>query len=228
MFQLSSFNRILMLFLLFIGALIIARIFYTGSLRYLFLIWNLFLAWLPYVLSYLFEKIKIASRNKFYVLFFTWLLLFPNSLYIITDLIHLQADTSMPVWYDAVILFASSFVGLIMGFTSMQRVENFAAKIYSKKIVSLFVSAVLCLASFGVFLGRFERWNSWDIINNPLALLSDVFSILLLPHQNIRTWLIVGILSAMYCLLYFFIKHLKNSLADERTAHDRNPYANKI
>jgi len=217
MYQVSSFNRLLFLFLLFIGALIFARILYTGTSRYLFLVWNLFLAWLPYLISGLFEKYKTAPRYKRYMLFFTWLLLFPNALYIITDLIHLQADTSMPVWYDAILLFASSFLGLVMAFTSMRRVENVVAKIYSKKAVAIFVPAVLCIAAFGVFLGRFLRWNSWDVINNPLALFKDVFSILLFPHHNIRTWLIIAMLSALYCLMYFFMKHLQSAFAEERT-----------
>src|SRR5687768_5018671 len=107
-------------------------------------------------------------------LFSSWLLFFPNALYIVTDLVHLQADTNVPWWYDSMLVFCCSFVGLILAFVSLNRVEAYLKTFFSKKCVTLAMAAILFTASFGVYLGRFQRWNSWDIINNPLGLGIDI------------------------------------------------------
>ena len=216
MFQVTKFNRLLVFFFLFIGFLILARIVYTGTYRYLFLVWNLFLAWLPYAISGRFKHCMHAPRYMQYILLIAWLMLFPNALYIITDFIHLQIETNMPVWYDAILLFASSFLGLVLAFLSIQKAENVLAKMYPSKSLRLFAPIVLSLGAFGVFLGRFLRWNSWDVINNPAGLFQDIFSILFFPHHNVSTWLITGLLSSMYCLMYFFLKHLQSALGERR------------
>lgn len=209
-----TFNRLLLVLLVFIGAMIAARIFYSHSLRYIFLIWNLFLAWLPYLLSGLFGIVRSRSKLKQGVLFLTWLLLFPNALYIITDLIHLKDTTNVPLWYDALLVFASSFAGLIMAFASLQRAEVFLKNMISGKIVLALVPFILFLGAFGVYLGRFERWNSWNVINDPLALGSDIFSILLFPHDNMKTWATIFILTGLYCILYFFIKIIPKTFSE--------------
>ena len=201
-------NRLLILFFLFIGVMIFARILYSGSIRYLFLGWNIFLAWVPVVVSGYLDQFRFKEKYKQAILFFTWLLFFPNALYIVTDLIHLQQSTNVPLWYDALLLFASSFIGLIMAFISLQRVEIFLQNIFSTRIVVLLTSVILFLGSFGVYLGRFQRWNSWNVVNDPLALGMDIFSMIFSPIDNVKTWAITFILTALYSLLYFFIKHI--------------------
>jgi uncharacterized membrane protein len=208
----TAFNRLLGVFFIFIGLLISARIFYSGSIRYIFLSWNIFLAWIPYILSSYFEVYKCREKWKQLFLFASWLIFFPNALYIVTDLIHLEESTNVPLWYDAILLFASSFVGLVMAFISLQKVEYFLTGIFSRRTVNLMIPVILFTGSFGVYLGRFQRWNSWDVIHDPLALAIDILSRFVSPVDNYKTWAITIILTALYSLLYIFIKILPNAL----------------
>ena len=95
-----------------------------------------------------------------------------------------------------------------MAFISLQRVEIFLQNIFSTRIVVMLVPVILFLGSFGVYLGRFQRWNSWNVVNDPLALGMDIFSMIFSPIDNVKTWAITFILMALYSLLYFFIKHI--------------------
>ncbi len=211
-----AFNRLLAIFFLFIGFMIFARIVYSGSFRYIFICWNLFLAWIPYILSCFFVVYKQREKWKQLLLFVSWLLFFPNALYIVTDLIHLEESSNFPLWYDALLLFASSFVGLIMAFISLQKVEYNLHGIFSRPIVRAFIPLILFIGSFGVYLGRFQRWNSWDIVHNPLELALDILVRIISPVDNFKTWVITIILTALYSLLYFFIKILPNAFAERK------------
>jgi uncharacterized membrane protein len=201
-------------FFIFIGLLIAFRIFYSGTWRYVFMSWNIFLAWIPFVLSGYFNQYRFKEKWKQLVLFGSWLLFFPNALYILTDLIHLQEESNMPDWYDAVLLFASSFIGLVMAFISLRKAEVYLRTIFNKKQVSVIVAGILFLGSFGVYLGRFQRWNSWDVLKNPLALGIDIFSKIINPVENYKVWAITVLFTAIYSLLYFFIKILPQAFSE--------------
>ncbi len=216
--KLTSFNRLLGVFLFFIAGMIIARIAYSGSLRYIFMSWNIFLAWIPYILSSYFIQYRKKEKWKQVVLFASWLLFFPNALYIVTDLIHLEESTNVPLWYDAILLFASSFIGLIMAFISLQKAENLLRGFLSKRLVNATIPVILFMGSFGVYLGRFQRWNSWDVVHNPLALGMDILSRFASPVDHAKTWAITIILTALYSLLYFFIKILPYAFTENKTA----------
>jgi len=214
----SVFNRLLVLFLAFIAALIVARIAYSGSIRYIFMSWNIFLAWIPYVLSCYMNAYKQKEKWKQVVLFASWFLFFPNALYIVTDLIHLEEQTNVPLWYDAVLLFASSFIGLIMAFVSLQKVEYFLSATFGRKTVNFIIPCILFIGSFGVYLGRFQRWNSWDVVHNPMALGLDILDRFISPVDNFKTWAITIILTALYSLIYFSIKILPKTFAENSKA----------
>jgi len=212
--SLSAFNRILYLFFLFIALLISARIIYSGSIRYIFIVWNIFLAWIPLILSSYFNQYKKKEKWKQLVLFSSWLLFFPNALYIVTDLIHLEESTNIPLWYDAILLFASSFLGLIMAFMSLQKIEYYLRGIFLSRTVNLLIPLILFIGSFGVYLGRFQRWNSWDIIHSPLALASDIAYCFISPIDHYKTWAITFILTVLYVLIYLFIRILPQTFAE--------------
>ena len=213
---LSSFNRLLVVFFVFIGMLIAFRILYTGSLVHLFICWNIFLAWIPYMLSNFFAEVKQKAKWKQLFLFASWLLFFPNALYIVTDLIHIDDNQEIPVWYDAVLLFASSFIGIMMAFVSLRKVEFFLRCVFSKRVVAALVPFILFVASFGVYLGRFERWNSWDVIKDPMALGLNIINNFTSPIDNYRTWAITILFTAIYSLLYFFLKILPQAFGEEK------------
>ncbi len=210
----SSFNKLLGSFLIFIALLISFRMLYSGTQRFIFMSWNIFLAWVPYILSGYFSQYRHKEKWKQLFLFGTWLLFFPNALYIVTDLVHLQDENNMPWWYDAVLLFASSFIGIVMAFISLRKAELYLKTIFSKPVVNVCMGGILFLGSFGVYLGRFQRWNSWDIVNNPLELGVDIFSKILNPIENYKVWAITVLFTAIYSMLYFFIKILPQAFAE--------------
>ncbi len=206
--QENNFNRLLTVFLAFVTMLLLARMVYSGTIRYLSMAWNIFLAWIPYVLSGFFSAYLKKEKWKQAVLFMTWLLFFPNALYIVTDLIHLEEETNVPLWYDAVLLFASSFAGIVMAFVSLQRAEMFLRNYISIVLVKFIIPLLIFLGSFGVYLGRFQRWNSWDVIQNPLGLGMDIAERIFSPIDNAKTWATTIIFTALYSMLYFFISNI--------------------
>lgn len=202
-----SVNIILYVFAAFIGTLIAARTYFTGSLYYVFLIWNIFLAFIPYWVSHLFVK-KGRSNILSTLLFFSWLIFLPNAFYIITDLIHLKKETIVPVWYDVIIIFSSALLGLILAFISLFKTEEFLILKFGEKKTQLIIPVLLFLAAFGVYLGRFLRWNSWDIIQNPLGLVSSITERFIYPFEHLRTWSLTIILFTLFYILYLAIKKL--------------------
>lgn len=202
----KQFNNQIILVILLISGLIIARIIYSGSYMYIFLLWNLFLAWIPYSLSEYFQRYEKVKKMKYLFIFAAWLLFFPNALYIVTDLIHLRLRSNVPGWYDVLLLFSSSFAGLMMAFVSLQRVEAMLSKIFKPMMVQIQIGFLLVLGAFGVYLGRFERWNSWDILHNPFTLAEDILYKILLPHENLHTWGFTFVLSVFYGVLFMLLK----------------------
>ncbi len=137
MIKLSSIEKLLAAFILFIAAMLVARIGYANNLHYIFLLWNLFLAWVPFQLSVALTQGGQCNRWYRYFLLASWLLFFPNALYIITDLIHLEnSRADVPVWFDAILLFTSSVAGLVMAFVSLYLVEIFLKKKSLKNIAT--------------------------------------------------------------------------------------------
>jgi len=203
-----SFQKALFAFLAFIGLLIAVRIFYTGSTMYLFLVWNIFLACIPFTVSSLFGKLSEKAVWKQALIFCCWLAFFPNALYIVTDLIHLEIESSVPKWFDAVLLFSASVAGLVMAFVSLYRAEAYFEKTRIGKFRPVLVFLILSLGSFGVYLGRFLRWNSWDIISNPFKLLLSIGHRVVSPFDHIQTWTVTGTLTIFFYLLYMFVKKM--------------------
>ncbi len=208
-----SFQKTLLAFLVFIALLIAVRIFYTGSTLYLFLVWNIFLAWIPFAISSVFHKLADKATWKQFLVLFSWLAFFPNSLYIVTDLIHLQTESKVPKWFDAVLLFSASVAGLMMAFISLYRVEEFMLKAIHKKLQSVTILLILFLASFGVYLGRFLRWNSWDITSNPFQLLGSIVHRIISPFDHLQTWAVTGTLTIFFYLLYISLKKMPGYLS---------------
>lgn len=181
--------------------LVLARALVSGMLLFQFLVWNLFLAWLPLLLA----ELAFRWRRRRALLLgtgFCWFIFLPNSLYLVTDLIHLRPFPGIPLWYDAFMLFAFALTGVLLGFLSLQRMHSLVAHRISPGAGWLFAVATLALSSFGVYIGRFLRWNSWDIFANPGHLLLDISQHLLTPHLGLKTAVVTGLLSAIFLLAY--------------------------
>ena len=155
----------------------LARLDLLGMANPLYLIWNLFLAWIPYIISSYFIK-KDTSIKSFTPLFVFWLLFFPNAPYLVTDVIHIISSPSTIVWYDSLLYFFFGWIGLLLGMLSLFRIHQYFKNHLSNLISELIIFIICFISSFGVYLGRFERWNSWDLFFNPTYLIRDSFYLL--------------------------------------------------
>ena len=210
----TKFDQLLWMLFAFTGALIFFRIWYSASLTSLFLVWNIFLAWIPYVLSRFFELYRQKQKWKQALLFGTWLLFFPNALYIVTDLVHIDRESMVPWWYDVVLLFMASLIGIVLGFVSLRKAERFLRTYFTAGMVSALIALLLFLGSFGVYLGRFERWNSWDVVHNPLGLAVNIMDCFINPVENYKVWGITVLFTLTYYVLYFFMSQLPKAISE--------------
>jgi uncharacterized membrane protein len=147
-----------------------ARVMWTRNLQYAFLAWNLFLAWMPLLFALLARDAYRAERKptwRFWALTGAWLLFFPNAHYIWTDIIHLWTRWFGHFWVDLTLILLCAFTGLVLGFVSLYLMQSVVARLFGRAVGWLFVVAAVGLSSFGVFLGRFMRFNSWDVFVRP-------------------------------------------------------------
>lgn len=167
---------------------------------FLFLVWNLFLAWVPYGISLLIRMEQ--PKGIRYGLLLVWILFFPNAPYIITDLLHLRERLPVPLWYDMLTIFSFAWTGLIFGYLSLLQVQKQFFREQGLLLSYLIIAGVWLLAGLGIYIGRFLRWNSWDILVQPRVLLADLGSIFINPNLHWPT-LGAGILLAVLLFLGF-------------------------
>ena len=195
--------------------LLAGRIYFTTRFAFAFLVWNLFLAWIPLYISK--QIITLDNQSKSGVitgsLFFVWLLFFPNAPYVITDLFHLKPVVDVPLWFDLILIISFAWNALMIGFVSLLEIQRFLNRKFSQQLSWSVIISVLILSGFGVFLGRYERWNTWDIIFNPLALFIDIFGTILNPFSHPRTIGVTAMFSSFlivsYVTLFVLIKSKK-------------------
>lgn len=181
---------------------------YSGSLHYGFILWNLFLAWIPYQVSRYLLSYREAKPWKQYILLASWLAFFPNALYLVTDLIHLGKGGNVPLWYDAFLLFSASILGLFLACISLYKTEFFLSKYLSPQKIKIIQGGIFLLTGFGVYLGRIERWNSWDVIRNPFPLAENIMDCILHPFVHASAWMMSLISAALLSLFYNIMKTL--------------------
>lgn len=157
--------------------LLLTRMFYTQEGRFLFLVWNLFLAFVPLGIAYLIKSFSFFQRRFiYYPTLLVWLLFLPNAPYILTDLLHLQYTQGMAVWFDMTLILTFAWTGLVAGFYSLKWVHHSIHERFRGRAWLSWSFAVMCVfaSSYGIFLGRFLRWNSWDVLDSPGSLLREI------------------------------------------------------
>lgn len=185
--------------------MILARLLYAGSLGYSFLVWNLVLAWIPLALAWTLHVLarrRAASPLRASGLLAAWLLFFPNAPYIITDFAHLRPRPEAPFWFDLLLILTFAWTGLILGMISLLLVHDFVRRRFGELAGWGASIGCLFLSAFGVYLGRFGRWNSWDLLTQPHALLPDIARLLVNPLSHPRT-LAVTISLGMFLVLAY-------------------------
>ncbi|MCH2223537.1 MAG: DUF1361 domain-containing protein [Crocinitomicaceae bacterium] len=162
----------------------------AGNNYYLFLNWNLFLAFLPLLFtSMLYGRYSFVKTNVFRVgVVGVWLLFFPNAPYILTDLFHLKHYSSIPIWFDLILILGYAWTGLMAGFLSLRDVELHIFKHLDIKKRVLMSMILLFITAFGIYLGRYLRFNSWDLLQRPETLLFDIVDRFIHPFSHKRTW----------------------------------------
>jgi uncharacterized membrane protein len=195
---------------LFCVALVLVRYAESGSTDFLGLIWNLFLAWIPFVLAVVvYDRWRRhGARPALLVLGALWLLFFPNAPYIVTDFVHLDHTADAPYWYDAVTVSAFAWTGVLLGFASLFLMQTVVRQ--WRGVVSgwVFAGVALALGSLGIYLGRFLRLNSWDAVEHPRVLPSILHAVARDPFAYREaigvTVLFTLALGLAYFLLYSF------------------------
>ncbi len=177
------------------------------------LVWNLFLAWLPYLFCLLAVWLHHRYPRRWWLLGLPgliWLIFFPNAPYLITDFLHLEQRPYVPLWYDILLLASFAWTGIFLGIASLWVMQGIV-KSYTGKLISwLFVMLAIGLSGLGVYLGRFSRWNSWDMLLQPKMILAEVVSKMSDPFNNLRflgfTVLFVAFLTVSY-LMFISMNH---------------------
>jgi uncharacterized membrane protein len=196
----------------FVVGLVAFRVAYTHTLDNAGLVWNLLLAWIPLGLALLLydRRVRRAGLATLAGLGLLWLLFFPNAPYIVTDFEHLAGSTGEKFWYDGVLIALAATTGLLVGFVSLYLLQAIVRRGVGARYAWLFVFAALGLGSFGVYLGRVLRWNSWDVFVRPGSLAADLAAALVDPLAHPRpigiTLLFTSFLVAGYLLFYSFAR----------------------
>ena len=205
-------------------ALIAVRFRYSQTYHYWFLLWNLALAWVPFVFAAITYRLASAGRAVLSVLIvataLVWLAFFPNAPYILTDFLHLGSmGDIVPGWYDVLMLYWFAWTGLMLGVVSLYLMHELVARGLGAAAGWVFVVVVAGLGSLGIYLGRFLRWNSWDLVRRPGPLADELLGRVTDPASQPRllgfTLLFALLFLFIYVAVYIFAK-----LTRPRTAPD--------
>jgi uncharacterized membrane protein len=203
----AKLNLLLLASSLFCAAMVFVRVYFSGTLSYTFLFWNLFLGFIPFVISTFLSSLKTPA-TVFYPLAFLWLLFFPNAPYVLTDLIHLRQQYA-PLWYDLLMLLSFAWTSLMFGFVSLADMQRLVQGRFNAATGWLFAVVALALGSFGIYLGRFLRWNSWDVITEPRQLAWDILERVANPLAHTGTFGFTVLLTAFLLLAYLTLQFFR-------------------
>jgi uncharacterized membrane protein len=191
------------------AGLVAVRAAYTASPEGIGLVWNLFLAWVPFAFALaVYDGHRRGTRRAVLVGgAVLWLLFFPNAPYIVTDFKYLDVWSGAPIWFDVVVLSTFAWAGLVLGFLSLYLMQAVARSVVGAVNAWFGALAVLALSSFGIYLGRFQRWNSWDIFVRPRSLLGGALEDLVAgPKPLAVTLLFTAFLTTAYLVFYAFFR----------------------
>ena len=203
--QLAVIASLIFATLVCVGLLVL-RVAYAHNSHYSWLLWNLFLAWLPAGSAVLAYNLQKRHSRLSWVLIsvcaVTWFFFLPNAPYLVTDMLHLHAQEDAPLWFDLLLLLAFAWTGFFLGLVSLLLMQEIVRRLVGVVAGWIFALAMLGLSSFGIYLGRFLRWNSWDVVFNPLRLLADVAGPIIHPRTHPQT-VIFSVLFAFFLMAMY-------------------------
>lgn len=201
---------------------LVLRVLITGSYRYMYLVWNLFLAWIPYAVAVGMVFIAAKLRNKrriktlIILLGLLWFIFYPNAPYILTDFIHIirlppyitnemrLVTNNAIVWYDIVLNASFAFIGHLIGLVSLVFFHALTKALYNRWVGWLIAITASLLGGYGIFLGRFARLNSWHIFTKPIPSLGMIFGNLFNAKALLFSFCLGFFIFLTYTVVYSF------------------------
>ncbi len=208
--HISAISKMLLLSVAFTMTMLLVRVVYSDTWDYRFYGWNTFLAAIPYFVSTQLLKLKKLHVAAVLMLI-VWLLFFPNAPYIITDLLHYEERAPVPFWYDILLVISAAWNGLILGLISLLNVETFLRRHIKPLWATVCVLVSLLLCGYGIFIGRFLRFNSWDVVTDPAMLMYTSAHHVLLPQRYSKLWVFTLLFAVLLGIIYYTLKQLQNS-----------------
>lgn len=194
----------------------ILRVLFFGSTAFLYILWNIILATIPFTISSIllvYTKKENIIKPFFIIGFIIWLLFLPNAPYVVTDFIHLGRIHAVPVMFDIFVLFSSAWVSLLMGLYSIFHIERILLLKYSKKITNIIILIIILITSFGIYLGRFLRFNSWDFFTSHNSLITSIWKIFTQSNNYVNVY---GYTLLFFVFIYvLYISFKSNRLEDK-------------
>lgn len=200
--------------------LVVARIAVSDTQAHTNLVFNLFLAWIPFILSYI--AYAISSKRAFLnfllpVTAFLWLIFFPNALYMITDLQHLaRQSSSAPLWYDVIVMVWFAWTGLLLGLVSLYLMHDIVKRRFGRTVGWVFVFVASLVSGLGVYIGRFARLNSWDILQDPGETVVSLLGIAIDP--SLRLIVFTSLFGIFYLFIYLTLYSFAHLLQERPDA----------
>lgn len=204
-------------------ALLVLRAARLDTWDQLWFTWNLLLAWVPYLAGlgtlHLWRR-DPARPWRLLAPALLWLAFLPNAPYIITDFIHVRARADLPwlYWYDMVNIALLAWTGCVLGALSLGMIQRIVASYLGRALGWLFVLGTAGLCGGGIYLGRFARWNSWDLLTNPRALVSALLPAILQPTDYLRPWALSGLFAAFFLVSYLLLAARPSLVGAEKYA----------
>ena len=181
---------------------------------------NLFLAWPPLASAFFaykyHKKPAVVFRVTTALCVVLWLVFLPNAPYLVTDLVHFSPRYDMSLWFDLIMFVAYAVTGLLYGSISIYWMQQLVRKMAGAAAGWLFVCGVSALSSFGIYLGRFQRWNSWDVISHPIGLLTDIWQNVRHPLSHFQTFAFSTLFTLFLMSVYLIVTALTHLSEENR------------
>ncbi len=193
--------------------IIIFRQLLPTDKRFMFLLWNLFLALVPLVISSVLVHVQRQKDSKLVLLIIgaAWLVFFPNAPYIMTDYIHVFDGDRTYIILDLLTWAYFAIIAFVAALISLNDISHVLNRYFDIRMVTILILLVCLLTSFGIYLGRDLRFNSWDVITKPHQLLYSSINTIRTSEILYFNWVAGSSISIiLFCSHLVFFKRTKS------------------
>lgn len=207
--------------------LLVFRIVYTGELKYMYLIWNVVLVWVAWLLGvwFLYSVKNAWQKWQKITLFIAWLGFLPNTFYMLTDMVHpvLNYDRipgfhgsnfgSVPngtmILFDIGLVGLGVWVGWYLGVVSLSDAHQFFEKRFGRFRAVLYTQIIIAASSFAIYLGRTPRLNTWDLLVRPWVVVQTVVEPLLHPIEQADAYGMTALFIVLISVIFWSVHVIK-------------------